>query len=379
MIKKFLVCALALFIIFAAVKPVKADDAPSVLFIGTLSYVRGLDQGDDENPDAIRMALNSMAEVSNVTYYLFNNDSQDSTADYIGTLNKGETIEENFTYSYNCHRSLNGFLTTIRNELNGKAYDYIVLEFDSARLAVGYGSEVTITESMAASALLSYYSQGRVLWVTDNKSLYEPGYDYGSYAPGNRYDEGSTSLGYLTSGEYKALLALLSPAQYTDWEELFGFYRSDTLYELESVPAENKAIYTDSAALADFLKARVQVPIEVETIPETEELIDPETVEQEIAVEAVQVPDSTAAETEAEMLMISTVAGITEDGTVIEDALIYGQTIPETTAAEKKVAARSESPDTGDTNHPVLYLFIALISLLLIALNIRLFVRSTRY
>ena len=126
------------------------------------------------------------------------------------------------------HDNLKAYLNCITNRLNevsaGKKYDYIVLSFDSSRLAEKYNEDASgnVTsdpnlERKAAELLAPFYAKDRVIWLTDKKFKTENQHPFQGAGQDYRPSSASSSSDKVwNEKQWNALCALLDPATYLD-------------------------------------------------------------------------------------------------------------------------------------------------------------------
>ena len=194
-------------------------DETKVLFLGTLCNAHGM------TSTTITNSLNAIAVNADVTYYLLGKDSTSSASNvsYKGSIERGKTLTQSISVtSSGNHASLKGFINILYSELytNNKEYDYIILEFDSSRIADGSSStcsSITTEMNWVANELAKYYANDQVIWVTDGFNQNTKNKEYGvtAYAPTNLYftsKDGTTN--HLKAQEFRYLCSVMAPAYY---------------------------------------------------------------------------------------------------------------------------------------------------------------------
>ena len=217
----------------------KLEDT-QVLFLGSLCTSHGMTDGKNGTKDTIIESINAIAKNADVTFRLLSNDGgsgssrtrvyakgKDSTGKSVnatGVVRRGESFPlTDLAYVHGgVHSCINGFAIELINELENKDYDYIVLEFDSSRIADGD----TMTSSRMndlAEALAPYYAENKVIWITDgagyeNRDLNpEDRYGLTPYTPTNFYYKVSDKETHILSADhFKGLCALLAPQYYIE-------------------------------------------------------------------------------------------------------------------------------------------------------------------
>ncbi len=240
-----------------------------VLFLGTRCTAHGM------QTDTLVKSINAIAQNADVHYELLWSDSK-SSGDISGDLTRGNTYSGTVsTENGGQHASLIKFCNAIKTQLNRKdrTYDYIVMEFDSSRLAqdVSLNDNVELLTTVA-NLLKDYYADDRVLWITDGFNQDTSGltqntpyadkkdrYGVLPYTPTNIYfTNKDTQRNYLTAAKFCALCALMAPDYY-----------------LEHQPTKNGYSYTASATYYGNGSSIFTLPSDYSLTPGHKDVLDP--------------------------------------------------------------------------------------------------------
>ncbi len=211
-------------------------DETQVLFLGSLCTRHSMDSTSGGGLDTISKTINALAQNADVTYRLFQGDAnkdnvnnahgvyaktvEDPNKDAVGVVKRGDTLDITPLYYAGQHYVINGFAEELIKELSSNDYDYIVMEFDSSRVA---GQDLMPKSRMdnVANLMKTYYEQNKVIWITDGAGVDDwnleksARYAKTPYVPSNFYYKSNDDYDVLLSSqEFKALCSVMAPSYY---------------------------------------------------------------------------------------------------------------------------------------------------------------------